>query len=97
LELSSTTILLLSVGVGIVYLIVLFVSIFDVLTQGGITLADRLLWVFLVTFVPVLGFIVYWSMAHRLARDDPTTNTARRVRNDRAERGDARDEDGDGD
>ncbi len=85
MELSSTAKLMLIVSLCVVYFIVWIVTVADVFHQGGVTPADRALWVAFVTVIPVLGFIVYWLMANKLAEADPTNNTSRRASRRRSE------------
>ncbi len=85
MELSATTQLMLFVGLGVVYFILWIVTVADVFHQGGVTSADRALWVAFVTVMPLIGFIVYWLMANKLAANDPTSSTSRRGSNRRSE------------
>jgi hypothetical protein len=73
MELSPGVELILIISVVLVFFLAWAVTIADILHQGGLTGADRTLWILLATFVPFLGMLVYWLLSNKLSASDPTS------------------------
>jgi hypothetical protein len=70
--------IILLVSVAVFFFIGWVVTLADIMHQSGLTSADRLLWMMLVTFVPFVGMLVYWFMSGKISADDPTNASTHR-------------------
>jgi Phospholipase_D-nuclease N-terminal len=75
---SSTLWLIGGVALAVIAFVGWIVTLADIFHHGALASADKTLWVMLVTFVPVLGFIVYWIAVPSIIANDTTGNASMR-------------------